>query len=423
VAEPHELVVPGPQSPAARLTPTSATPALLDTLITLAATDRAADVARIAVAGARLLTGARAAALGELAPSGGAVELLASNGYDCESMSPGARLPLDSGLPIAEAVRTRRVVVTHDQGRPEWVAVPVRINDREYGALLVSLAGGEPEVPALEVLAAAVGGALDRARRADRLAERTGALVTALVPPPLETPAWLDAAAQLHPSDGEVGGDILLVFPDGPDACWLVVADVCGNGAQAAVLGAALRPIAAAACRSADTPAELLEHLDAVLARDADLGRFVTAVAVRLERTPERVRGTLAVAGHPTPLLCNEGGVVGLGKPSIPLNLRLGSPAAGPRDVNFVLGPDDALLLYTDGLVDRLGVGDGEDVLVSLFARARELRDAAATSEVLLGALDATTGPARDDLALLVVRPAPGVHATAQARTPPAADR
>lgn len=377
---------------------------LVDALLDLTAAASVEAVAETTVAAARTMSSARGAALGLISPNATAVELLASTGYDCDTMGPGARLALDSGLPLAESVRTRRTVVTGGSGG--WAAVPVEVDDTTYGALLVSLAGEPADLTALDSLALAAGGALRRARAMDRLVAHSTAVAQALAPPPLATPGWLDASSRLLPAEGDVGGDVVLALSDGPDSCWLVVADVCGSGAVAAVLGAGLRPIVSAVAQRVASPADLLEALDGVLSRDSDSGRFVTAAVARLERGSDGVTGRLAVAGHPLPLLCRNGSVTALGTPATPLNLRLGTPAPRPVDVPVLLRRGDTLLLHTDGLVDRLGSADGGDALLALFARAGRLDDAAATAEALLGALDATTGPARDDLALLVVRAA-----------------
>ncbi len=69
---------------------------------------------RLAVAEATLpllveLPGVRAAAVVERA--GPDVVVQGSAGYGCGDMGPGARLPLDAGLPVTEAVRTGLTVV------------------------------------------------------------------------------------------------------------------------------------------------------------------------------------------------------------------------------------------------------------------------------------------------------------------------
>ena len=103
-----------------------------------------------------------------------------------------------------------------------------------------------------------------------------------------------------------MGGDFYDVFAD-RDGCWLVVGDVCGKGAEAAVMTAFLRHTTVAYAREGERPANVLERVNqAMLEHDFD-GRFATAILARLDFAPDGVALTVAAAGHPAALVSRRG--------------------------------------------------------------------------------------------------------------------
>ena len=147
----------------------------------------------------------------------------------------------------------------------------------------------------------------------------------------------------------EVGGDFYDVFTDGDD-CWLVVGDVCGKGADAAVLTGFLRHTTLAYAREEVTPAEVLARVnDAMLDQDFD-GRFATAILARLRFSLEGVQLTLAAAGHPPALISRAaGGAEEFGENGTLLGV-FDDPII--VDSSTILAPGDTLALYTDGLTE-----------------------------------------------------------------------
>lgn len=363
-------------------------------LFALAGASTPADVAQTAVAGAVALTGARAGALG--LRRGDDVELVASDGYGCDSMDVGTTLPLNAGLPITEAVRTGRSVVRGAAGEPAWIAAPVLAADVE-GALLVSLTpGSTADEHAIRTIAGAAASAMARRASAERPRGIPGGL--------WDPPEWLDAAYVQCSADGEdaQGGDIVLLSPGAaPDTAWLIVADVCGKGSSAGADAERVRQVLADIAAVDLPPTRLLEAADRVLLRDPGAGRFVTAVAVRLQRRGDTVIAAVAAAGHPQVLLRQESGVDAVVAGGRPLNiadleLPICDGAAG-----LTLRPGDVLLAYTDGLVDR-GRLDLTDDVVRLLADTPVTGAGAMLRTVLSGVADA--GPAGDDVAAVVLQ-------------------
>ena len=137
--------------------------------------------------------------------------------------------------------------------------------------------------------------------------------------------------------------------------------------------------------------------MDALLA-DTAPGLYATAVVLVLDPAS----GTLvaATAGHPPPLLRGPDGCR-------PVELPIGPPlgVGQPREEStFALRPGEALLLCTDGLVERPGTPLDERLerLREAFADAGGAVLDAVTDELLAAMLADAQRP--DDVALLVLR-------------------
>jgi hypothetical protein len=377
---------------------------LLDAVAALAAARGESEVAQACLPLLLERAGARAAAV--VQRSGRRVLVLASAGYPCGSMAAGADLPLDAGLPVTEAVRTGRTVL---QGSgPSWLAVPFggaadRAGQQSPGALLLSLDGPAPEpagVGRLERLARVLGDALRRAAGADLVTAELAALAERLRTV-TAVGEHLETAQRSVPAAGWAGGDVLACLPDAAGGTWLVVADVCGSGLQAALVAHAVRAVLRACAGSADGPAELLSAVDAAVAPDLGADSFVTALVVQVAadgRTAE-----LASAGHPPPLLVHEGQPTEVAvDPGPPLALS-GHPLPQLTETAVYLPPGAVLFLYTDGLTERRR----DDAITMLDPRllAAGLDDDLEQAADALLAAAARAGRAVDDVSLLLTRP------------------
>jgi sigma-B regulation protein RsbU (phosphoserine phosphatase) len=283
--------------------------------------------------------------------------------------------------------------------------------------VLVNAALELDDAGAPRVIRAAVFDATDRREyerellRATERAQASEARATALartlqqtlIPPvPPQVPD-LDVAAAYRPAGAgdEVGGDFYDVFEVTADEWVVVLGDVCGKGAEAAVVTALLRYAVRAAAVAAPGPERTLAVVNDVLLRH-DTDRFCTALLVRLTRGGGRWTASVCAAGHPLPVLQRAGGeVTVVGRPGSLLGV-LPTLDVTPSDV--VLEPGDRMLLYTDGVTEaRSGTRQyGEDALLRLVRRtgdgAAELVEA-----VLSDVLAFQDGYARDDIALLAI--------------------
>ncbi|SFF24576.1 Stage II sporulation protein E (SpoIIE) [Actinoplanes philippinensis] len=198
-----------------------------------------------------------------------------------------------------------------------------------------------------------------RTREMTALAEhRLAAQLQNMIQPVPRTPfvlAGLEAMVSYLPAESaaQVGGDWYhaQTLPDGLVA--LAIGDVAGHGLEAASGMAHLRfALVAWLSIGIREPGELLRHMNRLCAQ---LGITGTAlVAIYDPRTREL---PWARAGHLPPLLARDGLVTELSRPP---GLLLGAePETDFPTATTDLKPDDLLLFYTDGLIERRD--DGTD--------------------------------------------------------------
>ncbi len=255
----------------------------------------------------------------------------------------------------------------------------------------------------VELLARTAAVAIERSRDAELRASQLSELQTSLLPRALPEVPGLQAAASFHSGDRslEVGGDFYDLFPLADGAWGLVVGDVCGHGAEAAAVTALTRHSAWSHARMHEDPDQVLASVSEALSARG-YGRYCTAIYGRMQRLDTGTRLRLSVGGHPPPMVRRADGVVEILREHGPLLGVFKEPRFPVTEI--MLEPGDALLLYTDGLIERNPWVDGEEALARIFARLAD-----ATAEELLAELeDAALGPEprrpRDDVAILIVK-------------------
>ena len=242
----------------------------------------------------------------------------------------------------------------------------------------------------------------DRKRSEQRSRRVASLLQEALLPSslPAVDGLVLDALYLPAESDALVGGDWYDAVELGNGRVLLSCGDVTGHGLEAAASAARLRQTIAFAGRERPDPANVLERVNAVLVAEA--APFATAAVAVFDRATSCV--TFALAGHPPPIVAQPGagaGAVSFG------GLPLGVAADATFEEQTVkLERDAAFVLYTDGLIefdrDLLGAQRAlENAVTTLASDAFVARPARFIRDRVLGLIEA-----RDDVAILVVRPA-----------------
>ncbi|WP_424212901.1 SpoIIE family protein phosphatase [Streptomyces sp. BI20] len=244
-------------------------------------------------------------------------------------------------------------------------------------------------------LSAAQEDAVQRARFTLRLQQ---VIMPESVPAP-PAALGLEVAGRYRPAaqDYRVGGDWYDVtrLPDG--RCLFVVGDIAGHGLDASTGMVALRNALRGLAVTGSPPGRLLGWLnDLTLATP---GR-PTATAVCALYTPWTRTLCWSVAGHPPPLLLRAGRARFL---KAPQNIILGAlPGAGYEEAECELRPEDVLLFYTDGFVERRHVSL-DDSLTALRHAVEHLppHGLQARADTLMSQV---IGDTDDDTSLLLVR-------------------
>jgi serine phosphatase RsbU (regulator of sigma subunit) len=294
--------------------------------------------------------------------------------------------------------------------------VPMVVRGRSVGVLSLVNTSGRPDTLGADLelvadLARRAGIALDNARLFGQRTRIAARLQESLLPERLPDVPGVEVAVRYATAEDavDVGGDFYDLVPLSDREHLVVIGDVSGRGVDAAtVTGLARHTLRAFAHEP--SPAAGLRRLGQILHAQGDAERFVTAVTGRLTRLDDgRATVRLARAGHTYPVLvpARPGGEVRLVLSEGPL---LGAASdVIVEEVEQVLEPGDALVLYTDGITETRRGEElfGEDRLMAALAAAAGA-PAEGLADAVLAAVDAfRVAPSEDDLALLVLRLAP----------------
>ncbi len=179
------------------------------------------------------------------------------------------------------------------------------------------------------------------------------AVQRALLPEEIPVLPDVDLAARYQVAADErvAGGDWFDVVADG-DRVVLVVGDVVGHGVDALVAMTQLRSVLLASLRLGAEVVEALEALDR-FAETVPAARRATVCVASMDLGAGRVE--YCTAGHPAPLVLSSDGAGG--------SRYLQPTGSGPlatgsrfRTGDAALGMGDALLLYSDGVLERPGI-------------------------------------------------------------------
>lgn len=213
----------------------------------------------------------------------------------------------------------------------------------------------------------------------------------------------LDLAAWFKPAGPEllVGGDFYDAIDLGRGSWGLIIGDVCGKGAAAAVVTAAVLNQVRALAEVDRYPRQLLWDLNESLINEGKMESLCTVCYMLLQPGPGYLDLTICCAGHPLPLVrrangsieaaCEEGTLIGaFHEPHL-------------RDSQIRLEAGDALLAYTDGIIEQHRDAQlGEANLRQALSGCLEWEAAS-----ILSHLEVRTQPsakALDDRAMLLIR-------------------
>src|SRR6476660_9063772 len=206
-----------------------------------------------------------------------------------------------------------------------------------------------------------------------------------------------------------VGGDFYDFIDLGEGRIGVVVGDVTDKGVPAALVMARTLSILRAEAPRLIEPGLVLARANELLAPEMPARMFVTCLYGVLE--PATGRFVFANAGHNLPYVRTADGVIELRATGLPLGLM---PGIAYEETEGFIGQGEAMLLYSDGMVEQHGPGremfgfprlraamDGDDAGSQLLDRLLEE----------LGAFTGTGFEQEDDITLVTLRRATGVAA------------
>jgi serine phosphatase RsbU (regulator of sigma subunit)/anti-sigma regulatory factor (Ser/Thr protein kinase) len=250
--------------------------------------------------------------------------------------------------------------------------------------------------------------AIQHVRQFETARETSLTLQRAMLPP-VEPPPGFAVRYEPAVPPLEIGGDWYDVLPIGDHRIGIVVGDCVGRGLPAAVIMGQLRSSARALLLTGAQPAVLLEQLDA--AASLIPNAYCTTVFLATLDTESGIL-QYSNAGHMPAVLARAGSGSGSGPialtdaRSVPLAVRRDEPRP---QASQVLPPGSALMLFTDGLVERKresiddGIARAADVLVDTMTLPLD-----AVADAMLRELAPAAGY-DDDVAMVIYRhqPAP----------------
>jgi serine phosphatase RsbU (regulator of sigma subunit) len=332
-----------------------------------------------------------------------------------EEVRQGVRIPVGRGFAGRIAAEHRPVIldrVDHTtvlnpillaKGIQSMMGVPMVARGRVTGVLhvgsLTPRRFTSHDVELLQLAADRAAAAVQSmAAHADRVAVE--ALQRSLIPSALPAVAGAEMAGRYVPGRGVVGGDWYDAFTLPSGELCVVMGDVAGSGLPAAVIMGRMRSALRAYALETPDPAEVLRRLDRKM-QHFEPDALATVLYAVFDPGVDQVR--VCMAGHFPPVIALPGQPAELA--SIATGLMIGVSPDAPRRVTTLPVPAGALLcFYTDGLVERPGqlIDDGLERLRRVVVAQPPEAVCAEVMGELVG-----SEPARDDIALLIVRRRP----------------
>ncbi len=290
--------------------------------------------------------------------------------------------------------------------------IPLIARGRTLGVLTMVWAESgkhysEEDVRLAEDLASRAAFAIDNARLYRERDQTARSLQERLLPKVLPEIPGFDVAARYVPAGDALlaGGDFYDLF-EMDDGSWkALIGDVCGKGAEAAALMGFVRFTIRAASRQDTRPSEALVKLNRALLEELEAGgggEFCTAAIVRIRPEEVGARLTIAVAGHPLPIILRADGV--LEESGTPGTLLGIFEELDVSDTVAELRPGDTVVMLTDGVFEA-GREEGwqDEAIPRLLAASAGLPPGVIADRILAAVAD-IEDPRIDDIAVLAIQ-------------------
>lgn len=301
------------------------------------------------------------------------------------------------------------------------MAVPMRFHDRVIGVIVVlNRADGLPftnsDLTLLESIAeqasvsvhfSQLREVLEEKRRIDHDLSLARRIQKSLLPASTPQISGFELAAFNEPAM-EVGGDYYDFLCLEGGQCGLVIADVSGKGVSGAIVMALCRSVLRSHARHLQDPVEVLREVNRFVCQDIAEDMFISILYAVLNPASGEVQ--LARAGHEKPLLYRaaDGEVTVVESAGVAIGIAASEIFDSQLEaVEIKLEPGDALLLYTDGIVEAMDQEGNEWGLARLVDALRQAAPQGAAKVAESVRLRLTRfiagAPKYDDITLLVL--------------------
>jgi sigma-B regulation protein RsbU (phosphoserine phosphatase) len=294
---------------------------------------------------------------------------------------------------VADVLKDPRYVPMNEETRSELV-VPLFYKGRVIGVLDLEHTKThfftEEHERVLTTLAAQVAIAIENARlyqavrTQERQLERDIAMAREvqlrLLPAEAPSHPHAETAVRFLPAR-TIGGDLYDFLNYGAERTAIVVGDVSGKAAPAALFAALVSGIMRAAAAQRPAPAEMLKLLNDALQERKLESQYVTMVFALWNDENQTL--TVANSGAVPPLLCRDGQSVNVQAEGFPLGLF---PDVTYEEYNVATRPGDAIVFVSDGILDAENEKEemyGQERLAGLLCVHRDLPALAIADAIL----------------------------------------
>jgi len=310
------------------------------------------------------------------------------------AQAPTRRIPVTSGI-VGAAVREWRIINVPDvrkdprylEMNPETrseLIVPLFYKGRVIGVLdLEHTRTGffnEEHERMLSTLGSQIAIAIENARlyqavrRQERQLERDIAMAREvqlrLLPPAPPSHLHAEMAVRFLPARS-IGGDLYDFIDYGTNRTAIVLGDVSGKAAPAALFAALVSGIMRSAAQQEPGPAEMLGHLNDALQERKLESQYVTLLFALWNDENQTLQ--VANSGAVQPVFCRSGQSLTVKAEGFPLGMF---PDITYEEFNVATQPGDVIVFISDGILDAENEKDemyGQENLSALLCASRDL--------------------------------------------------
>jgi len=304
----------------------------------------------------------------------------------------GYAAEMKEGVLVPDVDLNPRYISVNPETRSE-LAVPLIYQEKVIGVIdLEHTKRGyftEDHKRVLTTLAAQLAIAIENARlyeeiarqekRMERDLELARELQFRLLPPVLPQMKHLDVEAKFVPARA-IGGDLYDFVPYSLSRLGIVIGDVSGKGAPAAIYAALVSGILRSHAPIEPGPAEMLSAVNLSLAERRIAAQFVSIIYAVWD--DEKRTLLVANSGLPRPIYCHDGEVEFIEATGLPLGLF---DEADYDEFTFKGKPGDLFVFYSDGILDARNIHGhsfGPDRVATIVAECAQKSAACVVKEI-----------------------------------------